>query len=389
MKKNFNIVLMVLILLFIFAFGAQGVYANSQEVVNNVSTGVVNIEIDEYTLNEKGEEVPWIDGVDVLPGMTISKIPYFTATGNDCFIRATIVADGVKAETPIAFEHFKGISKDWVQVGEYYYYMYPLKTNESIDFFHSFVIPSDWANDANPSDVGDWNFSIKIIVDAVQAENFAPNFTSNAPWGDIVIEDSIHKNGYDINVFTSNSETNMSIIIEDNDNVITAPNDLFHGFKTLMPGDILTDSVEINSKKHCKLFLTTESIADVELLQKLQLQIILVEDANGKVLYNGTMDSQITDMLIGEFEKGETGTLMFTVLVPEELNNAYALRNGSVKWVFDARDVGINNDSPQTGDNSFIALYISMMICSGSALVVLLIYSIKKRRNGVYVQEDL
>ena len=370
---------MMSLLLLLFVIGVGGVYASSQYAISNIDTGVVNIEIDEYTLNEEGEEIPWVDEVGVTPGMVVSKIPYFTATGNDCYIRATMTVNGLaEGATPINFENFQGISEDWIKIGDYYYYKYPLKTNESIDFFHSFVIPNDWNDDVNPSNIGDWGFSIDVTVDAIQSDNFSPNFESESPWGSIDIKESIHKDDYDINVFTASSKTDLSIVVEDNSNIVVKPSDFFEGFKTMVPGDILVDSVEINSDKHCKLYFATESLSDIDLLQKLKLQIIITKDDKDTLIYEGSLDSKINKTLLGEFEKGEKGELKFAISMPEELDNEYTLRNASVKWVFKVENI---SEGPDTGDNSHMALYAGIMAVSGFFIIVLSTNLLKKRRD--------
>lgn len=199
--KNKIIYLALIVTLFL---GTDGIYASKQSAVNNLDSSVVNIEINEYMLDETGEKVPWIDDQEVLPGMEVSKIPCFTATGNDCYIRATVntVMDA-ETDHPITADSLRGISEEWIRKGNYFYYKYPLRTGESVEFFHSFKIPSEWGNDMNPANIGDWGFSITITVDAVQAEHFAPDFESNSPWGEINIQESIHAE----KVFVDNPDT--------------------------------------------------------------------------------------------------------------------------------------------------------------------------------------
>jgi hypothetical protein len=377
--KNISKIALLLSLVLIFAMGANGVYAGSQDAVSHVDTGVVNIVISEYTLDSNGETVPWIDGIPVSPGTTVSKIPYFTATGNDCYIRAKVEVDGIKDEaTPITNRDLYGISDKWINVGEYYYYKTPLKTNESVDFFHGFTVPTTWNDKVNPSNIGDWKFSMNVVVDAIQADNFLPDFESETPWGDVVIKDSIHKDGYDVNEFTANKDTNMSIIISDYDNIIVEPEDFFEGLKTMVPGDSLTDSVEIDSRYNSKLYFTTESLDDIDLLQNIKLLIVLTRDGEDKVIYDGVLDSKIDNMLLGEFKNGEKGKLSFSIYMPSELDNEYTLRDGTVKWTFRAKPI---NPRPQTGDESPLMLYAGMMLFSGLSIIILLIAPLFKRKK--------
>lgn len=202
--KNKNVILALLTTMML---STSGIYASESCTVDNLENGVVNIEIDEFTLNDEGKEVPWVDGIGVLPGMNVSKIPYFTATGNDCYIRATVKVDEeVKTNHPITVENLRGISEDWIRVGDYFYYKYPLKTNETVDFFHGFTVPNEWDDSVNPANIGDWGVVLNVVVDAIGADNFSPDFESESPWGDNTIQESVHKDGCDVNVFTESEE---------------------------------------------------------------------------------------------------------------------------------------------------------------------------------------
>ena len=380
MKKK-NVFFIILFLLLLLAVGTTGIYASGQGTVSNVNTGVVNIEIDEFTLDENGKETPWVDGVLVAPGSVISKIPYFTATGNDCYIRATITIDGLhKDAKPITHEDFNGISEDWVKIGDYFYYKKPLKTKESIDFFHSFTVPQEWGNNINPSNADDWDFSIDVTVDAIQADNFQPDFDGEKPWGDVEIKDSIHKDGYDVNIFTGSSETNMTIIIEDLDKIVVSSENFFEGFKTMMPGDELSDDIEINSKENCKVYFSSTALKDVEFLEKLDFKVVVTQKGKDNVVYQGKLGDSLDKILLGEFKKGEKATVTFTVSMPSDLDNEYTLRDGSVKWTFKSTATK-NNGEAQTGDDMQVMLILGLLIVSGVTTIGVVVAKKKKEQK--------
>ena len=60
----------------ILGISGSSIYAFTEvSVVNNFSTGIVDIELDEYTI-EDGKEKKWENNIkDVLPGDDIYKIP--------------------------------------------------------------------------------------------------------------------------------------------------------------------------------------------------------------------------------------------------------------------------------------------------------------------------
>lgn len=378
MRKKIIYASLLLAMLLVLSIGIGGIYAGRQKAINKIDTGVVNIQIEEYTLDEDGKRVPWENNIKVLPGTVVNKIPCFTATGNDCYVRATIqIEENVETGHPIILDDFKGISEDWIKIGDYFYYKKILKTNETVDFFHNFTVPMEWDDTVNPRNIGDWGFSVTVTVDAVQSDNFTPNFEGASPWGEVVIKESIHKDGYDINLFTTNSETNMSIIIDDKSEIIVEPDDFFEGFKTMLPGDVLTDSVEIDTDERCKLYFSSESLTDIDLLQNINLKLMLTKNGKQTVVYEGVLDAQIDEILLGEFKKGEKGKLTFTVSMPKELDNEYSLRKASVKWSFRTVKVDIFGN-PQTGDNNMVLPYMLLLVVSGCLMIF---FTVRKKKE--------
>lgn len=204
---------LALLVTFMLYMGTKEVYASESSMVNIQDCGIVNIKIDEYTINDEGKEVPWVDGIGVLPGMSVSKIPYFTATGDDCYIRATVkIEEGVKTNQSITADSLAGISEDWIRVGDYYYYKYPLKTNESLKFFQSFTIPREWDDSINPANIGDWSVALNVVVDAIPAKGFSPDFKSDSPWGDISIQEGKKPNQMGTPITGDNKPSMVTIV---------------------------------------------------------------------------------------------------------------------------------------------------------------------------------
>lgn len=355
--------------------GTGGILAGNQEAINNIDTGVVNIEIDEYMLKD-GKEVPWENGQKIMPCMTVSKIPYFTSTGLDCYIRAFVeIEEGMDTGSlPLTEDSLKGISKDWVKVGDYFYYKKQLKTNDKVGFFREVQIPN-WKDDLN---VGSWDVDITIRVDAIQAANFTPDFNSKTPWGDVVVSESIHKDGYDINRFTAGSNKSLAVAVVDKDNIIVKSKDFFEGFRTMVPGTEVVDSATVDVNHGGEVFFFAEPLEDPELLEKLKFTFSITKNGKTKVLFEGTLKDTIKKLSLGKFSSGETAKLTFTVSMPADLGNEFTLRKGSVKWVFDLDESDSN--VIDTGIDSNIFLYGSLiLIC---AVVAVFLASLVLRRKG-------
>ncbi len=98
-----------------------------------------------------------------------------------------------------------GVDKDWVLVGDYYYYTGAVNGTESTDanggrtkaivapggvrnFLTSFTIPETWGNEV--ADVADV-LTITLTAEAVQSDNFTVDMTAVAPadpWGNVSVE---------------------------------------------------------------------------------------------------------------------------------------------------------------------------------------------------------
>ena len=132
------------------AFASDKTIQNTeQKAVSKLSKadGEVDIELKEYTLDEKGKETAWKNLSDTLPGQRIVKIPRVTNVASECEIRVKIeMVMGEEVEIPITVDLLEGMSKDWNydETDGYYYYRKKLKKGESVDIFQGFRIPPVW-----------------------------------------------------------------------------------------------------------------------------------------------------------------------------------------------------------------------------------------------------
>lgn len=108
--------------------------------------GKVDIQLKEYTVDEKGREIPWKNPEHTLPGQEIIKIPRVTNLESACEIRAKIEMTMEKdVEFPVTPDLLKGMPKEWEKEEDgYYYYRKKLQKGESVDIFTGFTIPEQW-----------------------------------------------------------------------------------------------------------------------------------------------------------------------------------------------------------------------------------------------------
>lgn len=148
--------------------------------------------------------------------------------------------------------------------------------------------------------------------------------------------------------------------------VVTTLGDFFASFGELMPGDVKEGKALIKNKTKDKVevFFRTEKLTygqdydeiDTSLLQEIKLKIKLKRDGTEeKLLYDGDLGAESLNKYIslGIYEKGYDGEFIFTIEVPKELKNAYALSKIDVKWVFAVEKEGNKpQDEPSQDDPS-------------------------------------
>ena len=338
MKRTFKVLLAGMAVTGSIALctAAYGRFSDSVTVTNRISTGDVNISLKELEKKD-GREMVYQDRRIILPGDEISKIPRIINQSEPCWVRAKIsYTDDLEGMEGLNDSNLKGMSPKWIRKGEYYYYTRKLEQGESADIFTSVTVPDQWNETYH-----DKNLGITIVADAIQAANFAPDFSAMSPWGNQKILRCVH----DTNGLVVQKKDPVSLKVEFEGNahkLIAAPEDFFAGFSAAMPGDIFQDSVEISNttENTAEIFFRTspecKSVKDQELLKKLKLVIAM----DGRKLYSGDLLAASLNKAVslGSFASGKGGKLKFRVTVPSELDNAYALREADVKWIFSVEE---------------------------------------------------
>ena len=228
----------------------------------------------------------------------------------------------------------EGIEDVWLKAGEYYYYPKVLGKQESVDFFRTITIPSAWTSEAEGQVL-----SVEIQAEAVQAANVTPDFTAEAPWGEeLEIEQCVHE--ADNTVSEVSQQSFLTVSYEGAArNLILAPDNFFRNFPVLMPGDEWEDTFTLvnTTASRAEFFLRTElpeelSETEKELLSKVKLEI----REGDSVIYEGDLESEglWAAKSLGICSPDERKEICFSIRVPSELGNEWALRKSGVKWIF-------------------------------------------------------
>ena len=160
--------------------------------------------------------------------------------------------------------------------------------------------------------------------------------------------------------------------------------DLFQGFKGVMPGDELSQDIFVsnNGENKVAVYLRAEVPEDgnKEFLNQMKLTVYGLD---GEKIFEGQAGStgSLTDgYTLGTIEPGEKGKLIAKLQVPAEMNNKYQQKLGKVSWIFSVEELEDIPDEPvpTTGDNTGNIIWVGLIgLAALSGIAVLVKYKIR------------
>lgn len=349
---------------------AQAFYADSLSINNQLVMGEVDVVLKQYEKGEDGEILMPQEDRIVLPGEEVSQIPRITNKSEPCFVRVFLSFG--EEETRLAETDLLGMSEEWRKIGEYYYLIEPLQTNQCVDVFQGVKVPESWTEECSNE-----NLMVGIQVDAIQAQNFRPNYEDKMPWGNEEIKVCVHNPAMDRVIYPY---MDHAVIYEGGAHkLITVSEDFFSNLGLAMPGDILEDEILIqnNSEHDIEVFFRTESLelseAQSKLLNQLGLRITLEDD----VLYEGGLSAEAigNNLSLRTYQPGQILTFRFQITVPKEIENESANIDTLVRWIFSVKEDAVEKrqiKSVKTGDNTMAGLMEFLILLSGAFIFICL-----------------
>lgn len=180
-----------------------------------------------------------------------------------------------------------------------------------------------------------------------------------------------------------------------------SPTDLFTNFKGVMPGDQLTQQIQVknDASKKVKVKLYIKALGPAELQGANGGQIVSKEDSadflkemnltvtqDGKSeLFQAPADQTdgLTDWVcLGTFYSGADVMLNVSLDVPITMGNDYQDRIGALDWQFMAEEYPISKDDPKaakTGDDMNIWLYAG--IGAVALLAAGLVFATRRKKS--------
>ncbi len=172
-----------------------------------------------------------------------------------------------------------------------------------------------------------------------------------------------------------------------------SPTDLFPNFKSVMPGDVITQNITVknDASNEVKVKIYLRSLGAHEesrdFLSQLRLRVKKSEDNDMAYMFDAAASetAQLTDRVcLGTLYSGGVVNLELELYVPAELDNKYSDTIGYLDWEFMIEEFPIEEDDPeipQTGDDSSIAVLAAIAAVSGISLIILIIIDRKKRKK--------
>ena len=191
--------------------------------------------------------------------------------------------------------------------------------------------------------------------------------------------------------------------------------DLFDGFKNVMPGDVLTQTIQVKNgffgTGSVKIYLRAvahdeaanpltysesfenlagkdqagipgqrdETVATMsDFLSQLSMQVW----QGSECIFTGSpneLDGLKNNVLLANVPRGKSVELTVVLGVPLDLDNKYANRVGEVDWVFTAEELDPQGN-PKTGDTSNLTLWIVVMVVCLAAIAVVAFLILKKKK---------
>lgn len=325
-------------------------------VTNEFSTGFVDIELEQYGVDEPERNINGEPVVTILPGMDIPRTTRIHNRGNECYVRAKVMFRGTEC---LDESCIYGVDGNWIRAADgYHYYRDILAEGGSVDLFEGLFIPETFCQGEEGREI-----TLEVQVDAIQSRNVTPDPEAEEPWGNVEILSAVNAREGVIRVLRTVSDRKFVVEYQGEvSEMIVNEENFFGNLPDLLPGDEYTDGAKLinNGDRPIRLYFRSVVQDETDITDKICLMIETETEGASKVVYEGALRAEALseDILLMTIPANGIGKMVFSVYVPDELDNSYALKDEAVRWIFSTEEILLPGEAADTGDDRRVGGYL-------------------------------
>ena len=185
MRKKILVCALIAACFSIVAYSTVAFFTYEDTATNVITMGNLKIELQELAIPEGGgDPVPFVDVIDVLPGMGVSKIVQIKNVGvQPAWIRVSVekslqLADGLIGEVDLSLITYDLNKQYWIEQDGYFYYKEILSPGETTEpLFTKVMFATDMSNIYQHSKA-----VVRINAQATQVANNGGTVLEAAGW---------------------------------------------------------------------------------------------------------------------------------------------------------------------------------------------------------------
>lgn len=173
------------------------------------------------------------------------------------------------------------------------------------------------------------------------------------------------------------------------DGLVLDTENLFKNFKDVVPGDSLTDTVDVENNSDNKIKVYIKAVGTGGAVDFLKQVKLTVSQSGGKKVFDAAASEKagLTDwVLLGTLNPGSSTALNLTLNAPIEMGNEYQDKEGTVEWQFKAEEFEsgkkakkTKKSKAKTGDEMPMGMAIGLL--AGALAIMAIAARLGKRRK--------
>ena len=181
-KRRLLLIGVVVCAIAILAAGTLAYFIDIETAYNVITTGMIDMELKETTIDEHGNEVPWPEeGVSgAMPGVEVAKKVWVENVGTESmYVRVKVTKQITPSELDTRYISLGSLNTtDWTLKDGYYYYNEAIKPGQKTEpLFESVEFDADM-----PNEYQECKIEIDVSAQAVQSKNNGATVFDAAGW---------------------------------------------------------------------------------------------------------------------------------------------------------------------------------------------------------------